>query len=182
MTGGWAPAVILWGFLALAASYPFLLRAALELAEPRRERLVVVAERLVRSPRVPADRKEYVCFLVDHANDGWFMVGIALLFPLGVILALSGRLRDPWDGIADLEVRRDARHLVEWHLWTTAAANPLFALLVGMEFLMLGGVLAVLRLLRIPVRGAASMLAGTVFAVEDRLSHRHASAPAHSGR
>lgn len=119
----------------LAIAHPIIMRILLQISEPMRLRMAASGTELLSSS-LNADQKDQVEFMLNTAFDWRFMAAAAFCAPAVLTMMVLGMtFITPFDEIkrADLVAKVDG--LMDMHIKATAAANPVMALVVAVEFL-----------------------------------------------
>lgn len=117
-------------------AYPAVMRLLAEWVHPARLRLIDLERHLLASGSLTERQERVIHFYVDSALDPWVMARFAARFPKVVLLRLVGR-KVPSAAWPEGHEGR----LVDQFMWlsilSASAANPLFAVVVGVECLAL---------------------------------------------
>jgi hypothetical protein len=129
----------LWATVALFFAYPLLMRFLAHVVHPVRLELADLGKRLLASPYLSDRRKDAADIVLDHAFDWRIMLLVPFAFPVYIVFrGLKGELfsRDDAD-ITHAETRAAYRHFGRLTVASLAAANPLAALILAVESIVL---------------------------------------------
>lgn len=157
------PTTILIIAAAAAILYPIGMLALDAVAQPMRLRMADTGRRMLKDPDITSERKEVVHALLDDAYDWKPMVFFVVTIPFAAFrsiwmlrqkssadavaaqaeMAGSPSEADPYRDIASTNlVSRDMRTLVVRYILSTSAANPIAALFVWIELLVIALIVA----------------------------------------
>jgi len=132
----------------IAVAHPLVMRALMEAAQPTRLELADLASELVLRDDIPERHKKIISSIVDDAFEWKFMIFAFCVTPGFAIMRLRRRsLPDPFEDITGAEARQKMGRFIELFAISTASANPLFSILVTVEFLVLFSILNLTRIL-----------------------------------
>jgi hypothetical protein len=124
------------------------MRVIIEAIQPVRLELADLAAELLHRKDIPERHKKIITMIVENAFDWKFMIVMVGLVPAFAFMrARGGPLSDPFDDIHSPKAREKMGRFVELFAKSTAAANPVVFILVGIEFLLLFMVLRLMRAL-----------------------------------
>lgn len=146
MTTGQTIALVIT--LAALVLYPVVMRILVDRVQPTRLRMADLGKQLLASTHLPDRLKDVVDGMLDEAFDWRFMLFASFLFPYFVIGRMFRLIAPPKiPKINDLETRKQFHEFLNCHTRATAAANPLFAIILGIEVALLVVVLVPLGMM-----------------------------------
>jgi hypothetical protein len=122
--------IFLIAAVAFLFAYPAVMRLALEIAKPQRERLLALSHALVYDPKVSDDDKRVVMMCTNDAWSPWISIQLAVWWPISWLRKLFRAPAESRRGIID---PRLGEFIYCW-LISITAANPLFGAIVWLEF------------------------------------------------
>lgn len=158
------PEIVLAVTAGSLVAYPFVMRGLAEAVQPKRLQLAQVGHELTHHPKVPDKTKQAVDELLDDAFDWKLMVIAAVVLPVTLVRTLVNRhsvnpLPTESNDAADKFGRFSALFTL-----SAAVANPLFSVVVALELILAGFVIA-------PLMGAKTM-SDALFMAMQRGDHR----------
>ncbi|QEX24805.1 hypothetical protein FRZ61_47470 [Hypericibacter adhaerens] len=131
---------IVLGAIAIAAfAYPLIMRAIARAVQPSRLEMAALGDELLGSPYVSDDDKNTIEAMLGDAFNWRNMVLLALLLPLRAPAFILNRSKAErhWPKISDDATRAKFERFMGLGIRSDSAANPIFALICGVEVALL---------------------------------------------
>jgi hypothetical protein len=100
--------------------------------------MVDLERELMTSGQLSPLQQHFVRSMVDDAMDPWDAVHFAVAFPVFVANRLSGNLRDTKPWLPEGDAREKMLQFCGLHMWSVAAANPIFFAIIIIEMAIYG--------------------------------------------
>jgi len=160
----------------VAIAHPIVMRLIMEAVQPVRLEMAELGRTLVNREDVPKRHKDTIAMIVRDAFAWKFMIGVFFVLPFYAFIRVIGRpLGDPFRDVESLEARKMMERFVELFAISTAAANPFFFVLVGVEFLVLFTFLRTFRMLNGNADTVRTAAQRVVLRAEQSMVRGHAS-------
>jgi hypothetical protein len=147
-------------FLVAAFLYPILMRVLAEKMQAKRIELYKVGDKLLDSAALNDGQKRIIQNMMDDAFSARIMFMASLAIPFHLLRRIFAPPHDVMAGIGG-NTREQLDQFQDCYVKAISAANPLFAFIVALEFLIIWLPFRLLGLIRLPPKngdnhGAAS--------------------------
>jgi len=130
---------VIVGVIALI-TYPLIMMALARWVHPTRLRMADLSKILIDSPHLQPNHKKMVALMATDAFSAMDMVVCSVAMPLVIAGILRGA-KSPFEPVKDEKTLEMLTEFTGCHMRSATAANPLFAIIVGLEFAVVSFVL-----------------------------------------
>ena len=118
---------------------PVVMRVLAKRVQPARLSMADLGKELLSSSHLKEDQKIIISMMLDDASDWRVMCHASVGLPWIIVKMVLGRdmSKPRLSRISDSETRDKVDDFVDLHIKSTAAANPLFAVVFGVELALL---------------------------------------------
>lgn len=156
----------------MAFCYPIAMRLISHAMRRTRAQFLQLGDDLLGSRDLPEWHKRLITQTIEDAYDVWFMPCACLMFPVFSVLWMTHIRRPSIPDIADKTTRIKFDDYMTCHMQLCAAANPIFAVLFGVECAVLSFFLSPLGM----EKQRVGVVQATVAEMEEKRWAHHTSA------